>query len=307
MFRITLLVILIFFSNNAFAEYKWQKELSASNSFYDEKDIPYSSDLITDKENTLLLIWNHGSGPDTKMDKCKKKPKFGYTWEGAVLPVILEFHNKKINNLVIKIFRLCSGVKGMSGKEQDKIFDLIKQGKKIDTYSELKQQKRQNIIFNEVEKFIEDGFNNIVIGGYSAGGWASLNLISRFPDKFKGAIAFNPAFAGPKQEWNKELPHWGFFREEQINELQKTDTLNALVFVHSNDEFETPETLSFLNNFNDINLIDYTELKATECIWADLDETMPVEAGHAIPQSSCFTNWEKKNNFIIDYLNNLYN
>ena len=272
----------------------------------DAKGIPYSSDLITDKENTLLFIWNHGSGADTQMDKCKKKPKFGYTWDGAVPPVILEFHNKKINNLEIKIFRLCSGVKGMSAKEQDKIFDLIKQGKKIDSYSELKQQKRQNIIFNEVEKFIEEGFKNIVIGGYSAGGWASLNLISRYPDKFKGAIAFNPAFAGPKQEWNKELPHWGFFREEQINELQKTDTLNALVFLHSNDEFETPATLSFLNNFNDINLINYTELKATECIWADVDKTMPMEAGHDIPQSSCFVEYEKQNKFISNYLDSIF-
>ena len=268
----------------------------------DEKGIPYSSDLITDKENTLLFIWNHGSGPDTQMDKCKKKPKFGYTWEGAVPPVILEYHNNKINNLVIKIFRLCSGVKGMSGKEQDKIFHLIKQGKKIDTYSELKQQKRQNIIFNKVEEFIKEGFYNIVIGGYSAGGWASLNLISRYPDKFKGAIVFNPAFAGPKREWNKELPNWGFFREEQIKELQKTDTLNALVFVHSNDEFETPTTLSFLNNFNEINLINYTDLKANECYWADIDKFMPIEAGHEIPQSSCFLEYEKQNKFIYNYL-----
>ena len=66
-------------------------------------------------------------------------------------PAILEFHNKKINNLEIKIFRLCSGVKGMTVKEQDDILNLIKKGKKIDTYSELKQQKRQNIILNEVQ------------------------------------------------------------------------------------------------------------------------------------------------------------
>ena len=306
MFRIILVLASFFFSNNLFAEYKGLKKLSKNNSFMDAKGIPYSSDLITDKENTLLFIWNHGSEPDTKIDKCKKKPKFGYIWDGAVPPVILEFHNKKINNLEIKIFRLCSGVKGMSDKEQDKIFNLIKKGKKIEKYSELKQQKRQNIIFNEVENFIEEGFNNIVIGGYSAGGWASLNLISRYPDKFKGAIAFNPAFAGPKKEWNKELPNWAFFREEQINELQKTDTLNALVFLHSNDEFETPATLSFLNNFNDINLIDYTELKATECIWADVDKTMPMEAGHSIPQSSCFVEYEKRNKFIFNYLENIF-
>ena len=129
------------------------------------------------------------------------------------------------------LLRYCSKQEHLSQlKTQDKTpGKLIKKGKKIDTYSELKQQKRQNIIFNKVEKFIEEGFNNIVIGGYSAGGWASLNLISRYPDKFKGAIAFNPAFAGPKQEWNKELPNWGFFREEQINELQKNNTLNELI------------------------------------------------------------------------------
>jgi len=306
MFRIILVLASFFFSNNLFAEYKGLKKLSKNNSFMDAKGIPYSSDLITDKENTLLIIWNHGSEPDTKIDKCKKKPKFGYIWEGAIPPVILEFHNKKINNLEIKIFRLCSGVKGMSGKEQDKIFNLIKKGKKIDTYSELKQQKRQNIIFNKVEKFIEEGFNNIVIGGYSAGGWASLNLISRYPKKFKGAIAFNPAFAGPKQEWNKELPNWGFFREEQINELQKNNTLNALVFLHNNDEFETPSTLSFLNNFNDIKLINYTELKANNCTWADVDKAMPEEAGHAIPQSSCFVEYEKQNKFISNYLDSIF-
>ena len=86
-----------------------------------ERGIPYSSDLIADKKNIILLIWNHGSEQDTKTDKCKKKPKFGYTWDGAVSPAILQFHNRQIKNLKIKIFRLCSGVKGMSGKEQDEI------------------------------------------------------------------------------------------------------------------------------------------------------------------------------------------
>ena len=37
----------------------------------------------------------------------------------------------KIKNLEIKIFRLCSGVKGMSGKEQDEILNLIKKDKKL--------------------------------------------------------------------------------------------------------------------------------------------------------------------------------
>ena len=57
----------------------------------------------------------------------------------------------------------------MNIKELEKIEDLVKKGKKIDTYSELKQQMRQNIILDKVNEFIEEGYNNIIIGGFSAG------------------------------------------------------------------------------------------------------------------------------------------
>ena len=76
--------------------------------------------------------------------------------------------------------------------------------------------------------------------------------------------------------------------------------------LHNDDEFETPRTLSFLNNFNEIEIIDYSELKASECSWADGDGKMPVEAGHDILQSSCFVNYEKQNKFISNYLNNIF-
>ena len=272
----------------------------------DNENEPYSVEKITDKENILLLIWNHGSGPDTKTDKCKKKPKFGYEWEGAVIPAVLRLHNKKVNNLTIKIYRLCSGVKGMSANEQKRIGKLIANDKKIDSYPELKQQKRQNIILNKADEFLNDGFKNIVLVGYSAGGWASLNLISRFPDKFKGAIAFNPAFAGPKIEWQKDLPEWGFFREQQIDIFKQTDTLNAILFTHVNDEFEDPKTLSFFKSLNSLEFIDYSELKPTSCDWADIDKKMSKYDGHSIPQSSCFTKFIIKNNYIINYLEELF-
>lgn len=271
-----------------------------------DKGEPYSIKKITDKENTLLLIWNHGSEPDTQIDRCKKKPKFGYTREGTVSPAVLRLHNKKINNLTIKIYRLCSGVRGMDVKEQQKIHKLIEKGKKIDSYSELKQHKRQNIILSKTDEFLKDGFKNIVLVGYSAGGWASLNLISRFPEKFKGAIALNPAFAGPKIEWQKELPAWGFFREQQIDIFKQSDTLNAILFAHANDAFEDPQTLSFFKSFNNLEFIDYSELKPTSCNWADIEEKMPMEKGHSIPQSSCFTNFIKQNKYFMNYLKELF-
>ena len=303
MFRY-ILILLTFICFPSFAEYQGLKKLSKNNSFMDDKGNPYSTDKIIDKENTLLLIWNHGSGPDNKIDKCKKKPKFGYEWEGAVIPAVLNLHNKKINGLTIKIYRLCSGVRGMSTHYQKEIRKLIEKGKKIDLHLEYKQQKRQNIILDKADEFLNNGFKKIILVGYSAGGWASLNLISKFPDKFKGAIAINPAFAGHKIDWERD-PEWGFVRDQQIDIFKQKDSLKALLFAHSNDVFETPQTLSFFKLFNNIEFIDYSELKPTSCNWADIDKKMSIENGHVIPQSSCFTNFVKENKYFIKYLESL--
>jgi len=135
---------------------------------------------------------------------------------------------------------------------------------------------------------------------------ASLNLISRFPDKFKGAIVINPAFAGPKIEWKKKFPEWEFFREQQIDIFKQTDALKAVLFAHSNDAFEDPQTLSFFKSFNNLEFIDYSELKPTSCNWADIDKKMSLEKGHSIPQSSCFTNFIKENKYFIKYLESLF-
>jgi len=305
MIRYIFILFCFLISLPSLAEYKGLKKLSKNNSFMDDMGKPYSIEKNADKGNILLLIWNHGSFPDNKIDKCKKIPKFGYEWEGAIIPAVLKLHDKKVNNLTIKIYRLCSGVKGMNVNEQKKMRKLITQGKKIDAYSEFKQLKRQNIILNKAEEFLNDGFENIVLVGYSAGGWASLNLISRFPEKFKGAIAINPAFAGPKKEWQKDLPEWGFFREQQVDIFKKNETLNAILFAHTNDNFEDPTTLSFFKSFKNLEFIDYSHLKPTSCDWADIDKKMSQYDGHSIPQSSCFTNFIKKNNYLINYLSSL--
>ena len=286
-------------------DYKGLKKISKNSTFMDGKGKPYSED-IKDKKNTLLIIYNHGSEEDTSTDPCKLKPGFGYTWEGAVVPAILNLHNKKIEELEIKIYRLCSGVKGMSSKEQKKIRKSIEKGEELNLITEHKQLKRQKIILSKTEEFSAQGFENIVLAGWSAGGWASLNLQSRFPEKFKGSIAFNPGFAGPKKEWEKQYPEWGAFRKHQVNIFKQTDYLNAIIFAHSNDNFEDPETLSFFKEFKGMQFIDYSEINPATCNWADVDKKMPSNKGHYIPQSSCVTKYINDNNYLINYLEKIF-
>ena len=269
------------------------------------KGEPYSIDEISDKKNSVVIVYNHGSIQDHKQDPCKAKPKFGYLWDAAVVPAILKLHNKTINGLEVKIYRVCSGIKGMSVKNQKKYRKELKSKGKIDLVDEHKIIKRTKIILNEVENLKKLGFDKIILSGYSAGGWSSLVLQSRYPEKIIGTIAFNPAFAGPKKEWQKKYPEWGAFRDDSINKLNKADKINAIVFAHKDDIFEDPKTLSFFENFKDLNLIDYSEIKPTSCNWADVNEKMTPDKGHNIPQSKCFTKYLEDKNYLTTFLENI--
>ena len=306
--KIFLTIIFLLVTNNLFAntlEYKGLEKLSKNNTFMNDKGEPYSIDEISDKKNSVVIIYNHGSIQDHKQDPCKAKPKFGYVWDAAVVPAILKLHNKIINGLEVKIYRVCSGVKGMSVKNQKKYRKELNSKGKIDLVDEHKIIKRPKIILNEVENLKKLGFNKIILSGYSAGGWSSLVLQSRYPEKIIGTIAFNPAFAGPKKEWQKKYPEWGAFRDDSINKLNKADKINAIVFAHKDDTFEDPKTLSFFENFKDLNLIDYSEIKPTSCTWADVNEKMTADKGHNIPQSKCFTKYLESKNYLISFLENI--
>jgi hypothetical protein len=82
--------------------------------------------------------------------------------------------------------------------------------------------------------------------------------------------------------------------------------LNAILFAHDKDIFEDPDTLSFFKKFKGINFIDYSELKPSNCRWADVDKKMGSSKGHNIPQSICFTNFIKDKNYLLNFLNEIF-
>ena len=294
-FLVILILSFLSISQISFAgslDYKGLEKISKNNTFMDGEGIPYPDDKITDKKNTLLIIFNHGSSADAKKDHCSKKAKVGKIGSGGLVPAIASLNNKKINNLEIKNYRLCSGVIGLTVKTSVKYYDQFKSKGKIELVDEYKQLKTQNIIINKVEEFKNSGFENIVLAGWSAGGWASLNLQSRFPDKIKGAIAFNPAFAGPKNEWSKQYPQWGEFRKHQINIIKSANSLKGILFSHAKDNFETPETLAFFKEFDGLTFIDYSELKGKKAHW--------------MPGTKLFTKYVEENNYLVTFLESIF-
>ena len=79
----------------------------------------YPIEIISDKKNTILIIYSHGGGGDQKIDNCHKK-------RNTLAPVIRNLHDKKINNYQIRIYRLCSGVKGWSKSQQGRMWKSTK-------------------------------------------------------------------------------------------------------------------------------------------------------------------------------------
>ena len=150
--RILIFFIISFFLTNAYSSPKFDKDLkkfSKDNGFIDSKGKIYSENAIKDKKNSILIIYNHGSDNDQKSDKC--------TSSGNNVPkVIRDLHDKNIKNFKIKIYRLCTGAKGWSKKEQTKMWKAHEKTGKLaielkdkDGISLINKQKQNQRLFLE--------------------------------------------------------------------------------------------------------------------------------------------------------------
>ena len=297
--RIFLLILFISFNSFAGKYESDLKKVSKLNSFIDDSGTAYQIDRINNPENTILILYSHGSEGDNKSDKCMK------SWT-KVPPVLTQLHNTKIDNLEIKIYMLCSGVRGWSQAEQDKMADDFDKIEKLSLnfkdkgglllIDKQKQILKQKVILEKIKEFESLGFKNIVLAGHSAGGWASMALYSYYPEIVKGAIAFNPAFAG-RLVTNKD-EFWSAIRKREIAKMKLSDSSNIIVYSHDRDEFENPSTLTFLSKLNNIGFID---LSSSLC----KGKTM-TGGDHGIPLNKCFAVQEKKDENILNYLKRVF-
>ena len=301
--KILIILLFIIFSSNVYADSKFEKDLakvSKNSGFIDNKKKIYYIEKITDKKNTVLIIYNHGSTNDQTIDKCTKP------WD-KVPPVILSLHDQKIKNFQIKIYKLCSGVRGWSKSEQDRMWKGHKGNK--NTFLELtnqeglpliqtqKQFRKQKVIKEKINNLIDQGFENIVLAGQSAGSWASITLKSQFPEKIDGVIAFNPAFAG-KLHVRKKWPYWEAIRSYGISLMNLTNLKNTMVYAHSKDSYETPKTLSFLSDLSTVTFIDISGL--------DCKGKAMLGKAHGIALTKCFAEHETKDKNIIKFIEEIF-
>ena len=288
-------------SGNAYADSKFDKELkkiSKNNGFVDTKGKVYSKDQITDKKNTILIIYNHGSDYDQVTDKCTNP-------SNNVPRVIRYLHNKKIRNFNIKIYRLCTGAKGWSKKEQTKMWKAHEKSGKLaielkdkdgtPLINKQKQNQRRRVIKKKVDSFIEEGFENIILAGHSSGGWQSIKIKAEFPELAKGVIGLHPGAGGTVKN-RKDWPWWEDVRYYGL--VEDLSKLNAFIITHDKDEYNSPKDYSSFSNLNSVKFLNLTQ---SGCKKAE-----PTKTYHGIALTKCYGDYETKNKNIIKYLEGIF-
>ena len=277
------------------------KKVSKDNGFINNTGKIYPIDNIYDKKSTILIVYTHGSLGDQTLDKCKKK------WN-QVPPIILNLHDKKIKDFKVKIYHLCSGVRGWTENHWRKMDDIYKNVKKNNfskiikddfdriKFDRAKQFLKQKVIIDKVDELINLGFENIILAGHSAGGWASITLKSKYPNKISGAIAINPAFAG-KINNRREWKFWELHRAYEINRIDLKNVNNTMMYVHDKDGYETSETLSFLN----LDTVEYKDISKSNC-----KAKLIFGKHHGIPLTKCFAESNVNQKEMIKFLEGIF-
>tara|TARA_B100000579_G_scaffold45610_1_gene31843 strand:+ start:73 stop:972 length:900 start_codon:yes stop_codon:yes gene_type:complete len=296
--QIFILIIFLLINTNSFADKKFEKDfkqISKDNAFIDNTGKIYSLDKIDNKENTILVIYTHGSMRDQKLDKCLSK------WN-LVPQVIRNLHNKKINNYEIRIYRLCSGVRGWSQSEQDKMWKhhektgnlSLKDNTGEFLMSKQKQNQKLKIIKNTIDKFADDGFKNIILAGHSSGGWQSLKIQSNNYNLINGVIGLHPGAGGTIKN-RKGWPWWEDVRYYGFGDLTK---LNAIIITHDKDHYNSPNDYSLLKKSNDVQFINISDSKCKKKV--------TLGGYHGLALTKCYADEEQKENNLINYLGKLF-
>ena len=302
--QILIIILFILLSKNSFADKKFEKDLkkvSKDNGFINNTGKIYPIENISDKKNIILIMYTHGSQGEQILDKCNKK------WN-KVPPIILNLHDKKIKDLKVKVYHLCSGVRGWTENHWRKMDDIYKNSSK-DNFSKIikddfdrikfngaKQFRKQKVIINKVDELINLGFENIILAGHSAGGWASITLKSKFPNKIAGTIAINPAFSG-KLNNRREWKFWELVRTYGVSQIDLKNLNNTIIYVHDKDSWETSKTLSFLN----LNTVAYKDISKSNC-----KAKLIFGKHHGIPLTKCFAESDVNQKEMIKFLEGIF-
>ena len=197
---------------------------------------------VKDPKNKILVIFNHGQDDHDK-------PSKNCVWKNGIRN-IASLSGEKTKGKEILVYNFCTDHLGGDDWKR-----LWKNKFEFPYKGITKLDKRVNANLDLIEKFEKLGIpnNQIFIAGQSCGGWATMMLISKYPEKVAGGISTHHACYGKLskkykvkkngvekalENFKKKRPGPAFLRENQIKEISKAKNLPVLAFTHPKDPYD---------------------------------------------------------------------
>ena len=199
---------------------------------------------ILDPKNKIILIFNHGQDDhDAPSKNC--------VWKNGIRN-FSSLVGEKINGKEIMVYLLCTG--HLAGDDYKRVWNKKKFKPPYKGISKL--DKRVNTNLKLIDNFLKKGVpkNQIILTGHSCGGWMTMMLMAKYPDKVGGGISLMQACYGKiskkmkvkKVGIDKALEKFrkkegdgpADLRIKQINEIKQSNNLPVLVFTHPKDPYD---------------------------------------------------------------------
>ena len=94
---------------------------------------------------------------------------------------------------------------------------------------------------------------------------------------------------------------WKVLRDDWEQTISQFAEINSLAFIHDKDPYENSETLSFLNKINKFQIVNYTDFGCNKMAGTSFHSAIVYPR-----EDNCFTKWEAKHNYIINYLEEIF-
>ena len=198
---------------------------------------------IIDPKNKIILIYNHGQ--DEHDDPSKN-----CVWKNGIRN-FSSLVGEKLKGKEIMLYLFCTGP--LAGDDYKRLWN--KKKFKPPYKGKPKLEKRVDANLELIESFISKGIpsDQIILTGHSCGGWMTMMLMARYPDKVGGGISLTQACYG-KISKNFKVKKVGIdkalekfrkkegsgpadMRQAQIDEIKKSKDLPVLVFTHPKDPY----------------------------------------------------------------------
>jgi hypothetical protein len=266
---------------------------------------------INDPKSKIVIIYNHGqSSHDGPSNDC--------VWKNGIRN-FSSLVGEKIKDKEVMVYLVCTGkLKGDDYKRlwNKKKFQPPYKGKP-------KLEKRLDANLEIIDSFVKKGvpYKQIILAGHSCGGWMTMMLMSRHPDKIGGGISLMQACygklsrlykvkkVGVKKALEKFKKKDGFgpadMRQKQIEEIKQSNNLPVLVFTHPKDPYDglLSDWVEEIPGLKRIIISEDNKINGKKCNRVGINNgqqwTEPVKNFHNMDMVDCFQYY---NTTILEYI-----